>query len=733
MTITGEDYVQRIQQRQDATGGNASGSAQQSGSAVMALDHSDSIYRRAIESTKGVPYQLCHRDRRYEFIGPGIVELIGVPHDEITPPMFSKMIEEVAVVDLGGYADRHEYKRAFERGGFEQYQVDYRMQTADGAEKWISDRSVLIRHETTGEVTGSLGILRDITERHAVDQALRESQQRFDLAVRSSSGGLWDWNVTTSEAWYSPRYKQLLGYDEDELEASYENWISLVHPDDLEPTLEAVRRHFEYNEPYHVEFRLLTKSGEYRWYNSRGAAIRDAEGKPVRMLGSTYDITPRKQAEEALQQARDELEHRVLQRTAELTEEISQRKRAQQLLQAIAEGTSSNVGEDFFSSVVKTLTATLGIRYAFVCESLDHPTTRSRVVAGCDGQRTLDNFEFEVAGTPCAKTVRGIHVFYSSHVKQSFPDDKHLADMGGVSYCGSPIFDTAGRMIGHLALIDDKPMADDFSGLPALAILASRTAAELARRQAEETSRRRHDALAHMSRISTLGEIATGLAHEINQPLTAITAYAQAGQRLLADLESSEVDDLSAVLEEISQQAMRASEIIRRLRSLVRKAPARRSTVDVNALIEEVIELMKFDRRFDAVRIVLDLDRLLPHVFADRVQLQQVLINLIQNALDALDEVDPRGRTLSIGTSSAIEQTDEEMIEVTVSDTGAGLPQDAEQKVFDAFYSDKPHGLGMGLAISRSIVEEHKGRMWVTSNDQRATTFHFTLSTSRIT
>jgi C4-dicarboxylate-specific signal transduction histidine kinase len=300
-------------------------------------------------------------------------------------------------------------------------------------------------------------------------------------------------------------------------------------------------------------------------------------------------------------------------------------------------------------------------------------------------------------------------------------------DIGGVSYCGSPILDSAGRPIGHLALIDDKPMADDFSALPALKILASRAAAELLRRQAERTARQRHDALAHMSRISTMGEIATGLAHEINQPLTAITAYAQAGRRMLADTEQIGVEELSTILDEMSQQAMRASEIIRRLRSLVRKAPARRSTVDVNALVEEVVELMKLDRRLDPVRIVLDLEASLPSVLADHVQLQQVMINLIQNALDAMDEVDSTQRTLAIGTSLSGEET----IEVTVSDSGVGLPADAGEKIFDVFYSDKPDGLGMGLAISRSIVEEHKGRMWVTPDDQRGVTFHFTLPTGK--
>ncbi|MCH7540432.1 MAG: hypothetical protein IH999_08570, partial [Proteobacteria bacterium] len=247
------------------------------------------------------------------------------------------------------------------------------------------------------------------------------------------------------------------------------------------------------------------------------------------------EIDERKAAQEQLNKSRDLLEQRVRERTSDLItanrqlrQEIDERKRTEYILQSIAEGTSSDLGDDFFPSLVRNLATSLNVRYAFVAECLDWPTTRVRTLAAWMGDRLGENLEYEVAGTPCAETVSGMRTFYARELQRLFPKDRVLVELGAESYCGLPVCDASGQVIGHVAVLDDKPMDDDFSDLPALRILAARAAAELHRKRAEEQSQQLSTEIAHVFRLSTMGELASCLAHEINQPLGIIANNARA-------------------------------------------------------------------------------------------------------------------------------------------------------------------------------------------------------------
>ena len=243
------------------------------------------------------------------------------------------------------------------------------------------------------------------------------------------------------------------------------------------------------------------------------------------------------------------------------------------------------------------------------------------------------------------------------------------------------------------------------------------------RKQAEEEIRRQKDKLAHISRVSTMGEMATGLAHEVNQPLAAIANYCYAGTHLLDNIHSADVEPLRELFEKLSDESLRAGEIIRRLRGLVcKRAPVRVKT-DVHEPIQEVIRLLENDLRQSEVRIKENTRNDLPAVMIDDVQIQQVVVNLVRNAIDAMSDVECDRRSLTITTLL----NKDEFIEIAISDTGKGLPPESVDRVFDAFYSSKPEGMGMGLAISRSIIESHGGKMWITANSGPGVTFHFTL------
>ena len=227
--------------------------------------------------------------------------------------------------------------------------------------------------------------------------------------------------------------------------------------------------------------------------------------------------------------------------------------------------------------------------------------------------------------------------------------------------------------------------------------------------------------LARISRLTTMGELAASIAHEVNQPLTAVTNNANACLRLHAD-RNLDPEVLRRVLEEIVADGNRASAVIARIRGFIKKAPAEKSELDVNEVIPEVLALVGPELQKNQVSVACDLKKPLPLVLADRVQLQQVLLNLVVNGIEAMTAVTERPRKLVV--QSQIEESGELM--VTVRDSGTGLSSEAD-RVFTPFFTTKKHGMGMGLSISRSLVEAHGGRLWATPNSPHGAVFSFTL------
>jgi PAS domain S-box-containing protein len=240
-------------------------------------------------------------------------------------------------------------------------------------------------------------------------------------------------------------------------------------------------------------------------------------------------------------------------------------------------------------------------------------------------------------------------------------------------------------------------------------------------RRAEQEARQHQAELVHVCRLSTLGEVATGMAHELNQPLSAIANYANgASRRLQAGV--GDPGELVDAMGQITTQARRASEIIRRLRALVGRQPPSRSEADLNQLVREVCSFVEFETAKLDVQIALELAPGRIPLDVDLVQIEQVLLNLLRNALDALEEVPPGRRKLLIRTSVG-----EEGARVDVQDNGPGIPPGRMERLFDPFFTTKQAGMGMGLPISQTILENHEGRIWVESVLGRGSTFHVTL------
>lgn len=232
--------------------------------------------------------------------------------------------------------------------------------------------------------------------------------------------------------------------------------------------------------------------------------------------------------------------------------------------------------------------------------------------------------------------------------------------------------------------------------------------------------------LAHVARLSMMGEMATGLAHEINQPLAAIAAYAEGAAIRMRD-GNLDLQSLAQVVDRIAVDAHRAGQIIRRLRKFVRKRAPDRSSLAINDLVREVAQFVDADIKNREVRLGLDLDINLPLVSGDSIEVQQVLLNLVRNGCDAMMEIEPSRRSLMIRTRF----DGDDSIEVEVEDSGHGLSGGMQDQLFDPFFSTKMDGLGMGLAISRSIIESHGGQVWATSNAEGGATFRFSMPANR--
>jgi len=388
---------------------------------------------------------------------------------------------------------------------------------------------------------------------------------------------------------------------------------------------------------------------------------------PPRFIGFISDITARKQAEERLR--RSEAELQLAQKLANLGNYVMH---------------PGGDTADYFSPQLHRILGVDESEHRIVrdeyLEKWVHPADRKRVSEAFSrmdaGQAPLD-IEYQVVLQD--GSVKHLH-----HIAQA-------------------MLDPDGTILKHVGTIHD--VTD--------------------RRRAEDEARVLQERLTHFSRLSTMGEMAAGLAHEINQPLAAIATYAQACQRLIRQPDH-DIEDVLAALEQINAQALRAGEVIRRLRNFVKNREVKREPVNCSRLLEDLRTLAETDARLHNIRLRLDCEEPLPTVYADPIQLQQVILNLVRNAIDAMSEAPEDRREVVLTTRMAADRE----VEITVTDQGTGLAPEATEHLFNPFFTTKSSGTGLGLAISRSIVRAHGGRLWHTPNDVCGARFHFTLPVS---
>jgi PAS domain S-box-containing protein len=434
-------------------------------------------------------------------------------------------------------------------------------------------------------------------------------------------------------------------------------WMSAIHPDDRDAVAQHWRDTVASGAPVEIELRLRRFDGEYRWFLIRANPVRDDAGRIRQWCGTNTEIEDRRRAEEAVRDSE----------------------------------TSFRLIIDSVPGLLFTMTPTGEVEFV------------NRTLLDYFGKslEELQSWKASDAVHPddLPKTIE--HVMQGIGRGLPFTFDQRLRHAGGAyrwfQYSAVPLRDAAGTITRWYGLLTD---TDDL-------------------KRAEENLRRTQARLLRATHLATVSELSASIAHEVNQPLAAVVANGDACRRWLS-AEPPNVERALLSADRIVRDGNAAADVVRRVRSLFRHTPLVQEPLDLNDVIEEVLGLMAADLRQQGIALVTRLQIELPPVMADRVQMQQVLINLARNGAEAMDGVDDRARVLSVSSWRA---GGEVMVEIT--DQGTGIPN--AEAVFESFYTTKADGMGVGLAICRSILNAHGGRLWAARNEPHGSTFGFAL------
>jgi hypothetical protein len=512
----------------------------------------------------------------------------------------------------------------------------------------------------SGDLVEFVGSVLDVTERKQAEDSIRQSEAYLAEAQKLSHTGSWAWSPTTGKyRYWSAECFRLLGFDITDGIPTREEFVRRIHPDDRSILAGKLEAAVRERGEYEVDYRIIHPDGEIRNIHAVGHPVLRPSGDLVELVGTAIDVTERKRAEENIRQSENELRH-ILDFTPQQVAVLGPDRTRIYSNQAML---------DYLGLTLEEWQS--GDPRRFV-----HPDDFERMM-NHDHSEFLNGLPHEI--------------------------DLRLQGTGGkyrwflVRY--SPLRDEQGRITRwYLAGTDIED-----------------------RKEAEEWSRRAQADLAHANRVTTMGELTASVAHEVSQPIAASLTNARTCLRWLAG-DTPNLEEAREAAMRIVQDQTRAAEIISRIRLMFKNAIPQRELVDINEVIREMTVLLRGETARYFIFLQTQLAADLPQVMGDRVQLQQVLMNLTMNGIDAMAVVEGT-RELIINS----QRTEDGLLMVSVSDTGIGLPAGRANRIFDAFFTTKPHGTGMGLRISRSIVESHGGRLWADQNPSRGASFHFTL------
>jgi PAS domain S-box-containing protein len=554
-------------------------------------------------------------------------------------------------------------RQSFESGT--PWEDTFPLRGRDGNYRWFLTRALPIRNEA-GDVVRWFGSNTDITEQIDAENALRESETRFRELADNISQFAWTADETGWIYWYNKRWHDYTGTTLEEMQGW--GWQKVHHPDHVDRVVQRIRQSFESGTHWEDTFPLRGRDGNYRWFLSRALPIRNEAGDLVRWFGTNTDITEQIEAQKALRELNETLKQRV---EAETQERLHIWNVSQDLLVvADLEGKYLSVNPAWTAVLGWSESDLLGKSSQWLLHPDDQEKTRAEIRNLAAGRKTL---RFE-------SRFRHKNGSYRWLSWQAVPDQGRIY--------------STGRNITEL-------------------------------KDAENELREARRELARVARRTTLAAMTASIAHEINQPLTAIVTNGGVGLRWLAKAEP-DLERVGKALKRIVDDGHRASDIIASIRAMFRKDGHEAAPLNVNDLLRDVLTLVQGE--LDSHRIVLQRELLegLPEIVGERVPLQQVLLNLIMNAVEAMSPLADRTRLLSVRTQ--ILELDHVLI--TVADRGIGIDPQNIDRIFEAFFTTKPQGMGMGLSICRSIVDAHGGRLWAAPGSPYGSVFNVKLPVS---
>ncbi|HEU5154914.1 MAG TPA: PAS domain S-box protein [Gemmatimonadales bacterium] len=591
------------------------------------------------------------------------------------------------------------------QGAIEQrapYECEFRIKRNDSGTSWVLSKGKAL-YDRVGRPEHMLGVNVDITERKANEElrreerALRESEARLRELADAMPQIVWSVRPDGQFEYFNRRWYELTGVPHGQI--GQESWLPMTHPDDRALCVQALTEAVRTGEPLQVEHRIRVRAtGKYRWHLARARPVRNEEGAVVRWYGTCTDIEDQKVVEQALRDARTDLERRVAERTVELSTAVVALQ--QEIDERVAIERALRSSEDRFGRAFHSSPDPMSI-VGQIDSELIEVNERWEAMFGYSRQEAI------------GQTMSELGLFGSAEDRQAW--NRRLEIHGP-----APEFE-----LGMRTREGDRRRAVmvaetvEMGGAPCFIIII-RDVTD--RKRAEQEAQEQRRELAHLSRVASLGELSGALAHEVSQPLAAILANAQAAQRLLAR-EPNPPAEIGEILKDIVHDDQRAGQVIHRLRALLKKGELDPRPCDLNEVVNEVLQVMHSELMQRSVNIRTRLEQALPLVLADRVQLQQVLLNLIVNACDAMNYEPRDERQLEIVTA----EVGQDSVKVSVIDQGIGIPDEKLEKVFSPFFTSKETGLGLGLAICRSIVTAHGGRLWAVNNTVRGATFHLVL------
>ncbi|UVO35966.1 PAS domain S-box protein [Bradyrhizobium arachidis] len=550
------------------------------------------------------------------------------------------------------------------------FEHEYRLLLPDGSVKHIHAQARVTR-TASGEIE-FVGAATDITAARRAEQQLRRSEAYLAEAQHLTHTGSWSWDVHTRDFVYrSAEVDRLFGFAPQE-PVSLETIRSRIHPGDL-PGLQEVQRQAidQEHERFEYDFRIILPDGGIRRIHSVAHVVVGSDGNVSELIGTHMDVTEQHAARERLENTLVAL------------------RESEQRFRDYAETASDwlwETGPDHRVTHLSEHTSAAGILATGLTGLL-------RWDIACDMEEEPEKWRQHRATLQAHLPFRDL--IYRTVNRMGSPIY--------VRTSGKPFFDGNGNFLGYRGVSTD-------------------ITATIRADQAEQELRKAQAELAHVTRVTTLGEMTTSIAHEITQPLAAILSNADACLGWMA----REVPNLAAArssVEWIIEDAIRASEVIRSIRALAKKGEIEMVPLDINQVVRDVIALVTRELVSHQVTLRSELTSALPRVLGDRIQLQQVIINLVMNGIEAMDAVTDRPRELLIQSSA----DDLGYVQLSVTDCGVGIAGNDADRVLDPFFTTKPSGLGMGLSICRSIVEAHGGRISVVQKNGPGATFQFAL------